>query len=340
MSRRLIFRIGLILIVFLLTACSGEAATPTPTAVQGVANAAVALLEKDMYLRLTEQSVNNERIETGARMTATQQVMDATATQARHEENAQATRRAEAATQASWQVTVSAGKAYDAATAQAAEAATAQAYLHATSTAEAQETATQQAVIGLTATIEAKATEQAGKETREAPMLFAQQTAVFAEAQKTVIELQKMQATMWAMAWGPIILIVVALLAGLFYLWKKSQVGVIQDENGRVRLVMIDKRALQPELMFDPVIDFSERNGVMVPKLGVAEDIQQQIVHETKIVEAIGRLPPGYQRQALGLAGGMSSAAPAINIQVVQPGNIQGWMDDVQGQISARTEEA
>jgi hypothetical protein len=31
--------------------------------------------------------------------------------------------------------------------------------------------------------------------------------------------------------------------------------------------------------------------------------------------------------------------SPAINIQVVQPGQVQGWLEDVQGQITSREED-
>jgi hypothetical protein len=229
-------------------------------------------------------------------------------------------------------VTVSAGQAQDAATAAAQKTATEQAYVHATTTAEAQGTSTQQAIIGLTATIQAGATESADKKTQEAPMMFARQTAVFAEARKTEIELQKTTATMWVSAWGPVFLILVVLLAGLFYLWKKGRVGVIQDENGRVRIIMINDRALQPDLMYSPVLDF-QKNGVYMPELGVSETTQRQIVHETKVVEAVRALPQGYQRQALGLAGGISTpqSGPQINIQVVQPDHLAPVLDEVEG---------
>lgn len=310
MSRRLLFSV---LFALCLTACSGERLEATPTAVQGIGNAAVALLEKDMYLRLTQQSIDNERIENAARMTATQQVLDAVSTKVQRQENQQATEQAGEATKAAWQVTVAAGQAHD------------------TATAQAQGTATQQAVIAITVTFEAQATTEADKKTQQAPMIAAQQTAVKVESEKAVLELQKAQSTQWVSAWGPVGLILVALLAGLFYLWKKSQVGVILDENGRVRLVMVNKRALQPDLMFGPVIDFSERRGATAPALGVSDDIQRQIVHETKIVEAISSLPPGYPRQAVGMAGSLTSnPAAQVKIQVVHPDRLGPVLDEVE----------
>ena len=54
MNRRSLFSL---LLMLLLTACSGGEMTPTPTAVSGAANAAIALIQQDMYLRLTQQAI-------------------------------------------------------------------------------------------------------------------------------------------------------------------------------------------------------------------------------------------------------------------------------------------
>lgn len=331
MNRRSLFSLFFLL---LLTACSGGEMTPTPTAVSGAANAAIALIQQDMYLRLTQQAIDNQRIETGARMTATQQVIDATATQARYEDNAKSTQRAESATQQAFSVTVAAAQAFDTATAQAQRTATQAANEH-------QATATQLAVVGLTATVEAKATAVSEQKTQEAPLIWAKQTAVYAESQKTQIELQKTQATMWVSAWGGWFFALVVLVVAVFVIWKKSQIGVITDENGRVRIVMINQRALQPDLMFNPVLDFSQKNVVTAPALGVSDELQRQITHETKVVEAVRALPPGYQRQAMGLASGMVQK-PAVNIQVIQPtetGIISQWDADIQGQMAQEVQD-
>ena len=337
MNRRTFFS-NLILAIF-LTSC-GVGATPMPTVTPtaqgiGISAAVVDLLEQEAYVRLTQQVIDNKRVETSARLTATQMVFDATATQASYEDNAKSTQRAEFATQAAWQVTVSAGKVQDEATQQAASAAAAQARLEITNTAQAQATATQMAVIALTATVEAKSTEIADEKTQEAPLVWAKQTAVYAESQKTQIELQKTQATMWVSAWGGWVFALVVLVVAVFVIWKKSQIGVISDENGRVRVIMINNRALQPDLMFGPVLDFSRKNVVTAPALGSSAELQRQIVHETKIVEAVRALPPGYQRQALGITAGLSpqQAGPQINIQVVQPERLGPVLDEVEGHL-------
>lgn len=325
MNRRSLFSLPILLLMLLLASC-GIQPTPMPTPTPGMdaIEAGVQLIQQDMYLRLTEQAVNNQRIETGAKMTATQQVIDATATQQRYSQDVRSTQQAAASTQQAFQVTVAAAQAFD------------------TATAQAQATATQMAVVGITATVEAKATEIAAQQTQEAPLVWAKQTAVYAESQKTQIELQKTQATMWVSAWGGWFFALVVLAAAIFVLWKKSQIGVIADENGRVRVIMINQRALQPELMFGPVLDFSGKDVVTAPGLGIPEDVQRQINHETKIVEAIRHLPPGYSRQALGLTSSIAQKPAVNNIQVIQPGEtglISQWDADIQSQMAQEVQD-
>jgi hypothetical protein len=116
---------------------------------------------------------------------------------------------------------------------------------------------------------------------------------------------------------------------------------VFTYENGRVRIIMVNQRALQPDLMFGPVLDFSDKHEVTAPALGIPEETQRQIAHETKVVEAVRSLPPGYQRQALGLAGGMVQK-PAVNIQVIQPhetGIISQWDADIQSQMAQEVQD-
>lgn len=146
MSRQSLFSLSIL--VLMLASC-GVQPTPMPTATPAMdaIKAGVQLIQQDMYLRLTEQAVNNQRIETGAKMTATQQVIDATATQQRYNQDVLSTQQAATATQQTFQVTVVAAQAFD------------------TATAQAQVTATQLAIIGLTATVEAKGTEMADKKT-------------------------------------------------------------------------------------------------------------------------------------------------------------------------------
>ena len=328
MSRRLFFS----LIFFLgLTACASEP-TPAPTAVSGVSDAAVVMIEQQMYSQLTQQAIENDRIETGARMTATQQVFDSTATQQARYENVQATEQSSQATQAAWQVTVDAGKAFDAATLQAASA-------QATATAIVQGTATQMAVLGTTATVQAAATATAVEMTVQAPVVAAKATAMGIEIKNAEMEYNKAAARFWFDTYGPWVLVIVLAAALGFYLWKKSQIGVIQDKDGKVRALNIGRNVLNLALMLRPLLTVN-KDGFDFPQL-VPDDMQARHAHERNIVDAVDSLGPGYGRPALGLAGSLTGPqqAGSVNIQVVQPGQVQPWIDDVQGQLSATVEE-
>jgi hypothetical protein len=323
--------IQVLLFALLLTACGK--ATPTATPVSGAGEAAVAMIQQQMFSNLTQQAIDNARIQEGAKMTATQQIVDATATKSAHEEELRMTQRADSATQQAWKVTVEAAKAQDVATSQAAS-------LHETQTLVAQGEATRGAALVATEKANSGATATADYKTQQAPIAEARAKALALEAKKAELEFNKSKDTYWLSAYGGWFFAICVLIAAGFMLWKKSQVGVISDKDGKVRIVMINQRALQPELMYQPVLDFSDKQIVTAPNLNIPAETQRQIVHETKVVEAISSLPQGYQRQALSLAGGMASGpAAAVNIQVVQPGNIQPWLDDVQGQMSAHSEE-
>lgn len=328
MNRRLLY--SFLLATWLLSGCTGNLPpSPTPTAIVGAGDAAVVFFEQSMYQNLTQQAIDNERIRQAAVMTATQQVIAATATQQTHNENAQATRRAESATERAFEVTVAAAQAADTATAQAHA-------LSVTATVVAQHTATQHAAVIATGQANQQATATADYRTQQAPFEAARLETLRIEQEKAQMELDKAKATMWLSAYGGWVFAVIVAVAAGYVIWKRSQIGVIADENGKVRIVMINKRALSPELMTHPVADFSAPNGVLIPDNGIDPETQRQQAHERNIVDAIKGLPPGYARQGMGLAAGMMQK-PAVNIQVIQPsetGLISQWDADIQGQMA------
>ncbi len=320
------YSIGSLALLIFLAAC-GAAPTPTSTPISGAGEAAVALIQQQMYSSLTQQAIDNQAIQEGARQTATQQVVNSTATQQAHYEAAQATKRADSATQQAWQVTVSAAKTADAAGTQAAQAA-------ATSTKEMQSTATAQQFLRETSTAEALATVTAEYQTAQAPIVAARATALDIETKKAALALRRAQDTYFLSAYGGWFFALFLAVAFGFFLWKKSQIGIIADESGKVRVVMIGKRALQPELMANPVLDFTDPARVFAPVAGISEEAQLRIVHAAKVVEAIGNLPSGYSRQALGMmAAGLTgqNSSPQVNIQVVSGGSVAPVLDEVEG---------
>ena len=334
MSRRFVFSLVL-LGLLLLTGCGASSRsqpTATPTPVKGVVDAGVEIIRQDMYLRLTQQAVENERIEAGARMTATQQVIQATSTEQMRRINAQETEQvrkqhaqetaqSNQATQAAWQVTVAAGQAQS------------------TSISEAQSTATQWAVLGTTATVGAAATATAIEMTVQAPVVAAKAEAMDIDIKLARMELEKAQARFWFDAYGGWVVAIVLVAAFGFYLWRKSQVGVIQDKDGSVKIVMIGKDALNPSLMVRPLLTMTP-GGFRAPEL-VPDEMQARQAHERNIVDAVGSLGPGYGRPALGLTGSLTSPqqAGSVNIQVVQPGQLSDFRREFDAKLLEEEDE-
>lgn len=316
MNRRLFFSLTLAMLLA-LSGCVGatfDAPTATPTPVYGVVDAGLELIRQDMYLRLTQQVIDNQRIEAGARMTATQVVIDAAHTQQARSDYATATERSAQTTAQVWQVTVDAAKNSDAATQQA------------------QATGTAVYHLGTTATVVAAATATSDHRTQMAPIWAAEEQAAEARARKTEIELRQAQATEVVDAWWLYVLVFVLALAFLYYLWKKSQVGVILD-RGRLRIVMVGKTALNPDLMFRPVMDFSD-GQIQAPRLDVPDETQRQITHEAKIVDAISFLPPSGGGQGMKLLGSMTGQqSGSVNIQVLQPGQLSDIRRELDGKL-------
>jgi hypothetical protein len=331
-----------ILLLVITSSCGGPVVTPepTPTAAvteMGAANAALELIRQDMYIRLTQQSAESLRVEMGARMTATQQALDGTATAVRHDENVAQAQAAAAATKVVWNVTVAAAKVQDEATARAQAAATEQAYVQATSTAYAQGTATQAAVIGLTATIQAAATAASAERTQQAPFVAAQMTAVQAQAESAELAATRARMTNGVLAWGPWVIVLAALGITAFSIYRKSQVGTVErDSNGMMPGVVIfhrgQKQFISPDRMFGPVLTL-DQSGISAPVLA-DPDRQEGTTRRAQAVEAIGALPPQQQRQGIGLMSEtFSQAAQRPNIEVVENGQVRNWIDEAESAL-------
>jgi len=303
-----------VLMVLVLTACgTGEGmntATPTPTNDDAVL---LQVLQGEIEARATERAAEQQVIMFQAGQTATALVTGATATEVAAQETKTIAR-----------VTIEAGYAAGTATARAGDA-------QATSTAQAQGTGTAIAYQQSTATVAAGLTAIAATATIEAPVLAAQYTAVAAQAESAELAVTRERATNHFWAWTPLVLIFTALIAGLYYLWKKGKIGIVpRDENGLLpALVFTDQmRVLLPELQEAPVMDVIEGQ-----QIGASAN-QAEVKRRAQAVEAIGQLPPGYQREALNIAGGSFGAASHVpQIEIVDEQTIQGWVDDVEEQV-------
>jgi len=308
--------------MLVLTACSYTdpipTITPTPTSDDAVL---MQILQGEVEARATERAADQMLIMFQAGQTATALITGATATEL-----------AAGETRTVWRVTVAAGEAQGTSTAQAAQVqgtATAKAGNdQATSTAAAAGTSTQIAYMNGTATVQARGTEIAATETASAPFLEAKWTAVSAQAESAELSATRERNTndFWAAA--PLILIFSALGAGIYYMWKKSKIGIVApDENGNLPVLIFTDlmRVFRPDLMPAPLL---EVDGAIVK-----DPDQTDVTRRSQAVQAIGQLPPGYQRQALDIASSFDGGQDQSQIEVVDEQVIQGWVDDVEGQV-------
>ena len=297
--RRSIF--SLAFFALLLTACAAsttQTPQPSPTAQQDNTGALVVqMLQQQIGMQATQQVLEQQRINNEARMTATQLSLNATATeQGRLDEVAR----------------LNAG---------------------ATSTQQVWEVTKQAAVAQSTSTAAAEATKGSIEATRSAAAWNAQATAQAAQAENTVIELDKTRMTYGVTAWGPWVLLFLVGGAFAFYIWKKSQVGIVQtDASGRYPVMVIQdgkrKTVLMPDRLPVPLLELHD--GASAPQLTDTES-QRMATRGAQVVDAVKSLPPGYPRQAVGMAGSLAANPPAqVNIQVVQPDRLGPVLDEVE----------
>ena len=302
------------LMIFMLTACAANTPTPvpTPTPTPGqqldLGGTAVAVLGQDLALRATEQQMKQDQIMAQAEMTATQMAILATATErAMQDERAQRSAAATATYQV-WQVT--------------AEAAMHQA----------------------TSTAIAQSTENSVKATREAVAWEMQATAQAANVQSAELALARERTTNTIQAWGPWAIVLVIILGAGWYMWKKGQVGVFERDplTGMMAPVMVEingRRVLvRPDLMPTAVLDLGQT--IHSPAL-VEAQVQADVTRRAQAVEAIAQLPAGYQQQARGIAGVAfeNNSAGASTIRLVEPGQVRGWLEDIENQQAGEVEE-
>jgi hypothetical protein len=313
-----------LILLLVLTACAYTdpipTITPTPTSDDALL---MQMLQGEVEARATQRAADQQLIIFQAGQTATALITGATSTE-----------QSAAETRTVWRVTVAAGEVQGTSTAQAGQVqgtATAQAgNAQATSTAAAAGTSTQIAYLNGTATVQSQQTSVSLQETSSAPLLSAQYTAVAAQAESASLAATRERTTNQLWAWTPLILIFVGLGAGVYYLWKSGKIGIVNaDDNGIMPTIIFTDtmRVLRPDLMPTPMIEANAENIVAAPD-------QADVTRRAQAVQAIAQLPPGYQRQALDIASGsFGAASSAPKIEIVDENIIQGWVDDVEGQV-------
>ncbi|HAE59341.1 MAG TPA: hypothetical protein DCG54_07505 [Anaerolineae bacterium] len=314
----------LFLVVFLvLTGCQPLPPVPTATPTNDD-HILIEALQAEIEARVTERAAAQVQIEHQAKQTATALIAGVTATEASAQETKTIARVTIEAAQAEGTSTAQAASVIGTSTARAASD-------QATSTAAAAGTSTEIAYKLGTATVAAGQTAVAATATAEAPFVFARHTSVYAQSESADLAVQRERMTNNFWAWTPLILIFAALIAGMYYLWKKGKIGIVpRDDNGMLpALVFTDQmRVLLPDLQEAPVMDIVDGR-----QIGASEN-QSEVKRRAQAVEAISQLPPGYQRQALDIASGSFGVASNVpKIEIVDENIIQGWVDDVEGQV-------
>jgi len=320
--------IFLSLAILMLTACGAES-TPNaiPTNEMGVSDAVIRLVEQGAIQQVTQQAINNARLEEQAAQTATQAIAGGTATARAETQNRQATAQVALETKRVFDVTVEAAKLHEAQTITVADN-------RATSTVEAQKTSTQMAVTGITATVAYQGTAMSAQKTQQAPIDEAKLKALNAEAASAQLAYERELATNSFTAWGPWVFAFACLVALGFVLIKKSEVGVIKDGQGHTELVKIGKDVIKPANMERPLIHLGKL-GATSPDLGVTADIQRQSTREANTVAGIRALPQWMQQQAKTFLGDMmGSRAPGVQIQVLQPGQMGSIRGELEEQLA------
>jgi hypothetical protein len=325
---------GLIMILaWMLTSCGTGPGGLQFTATPGTdpVAAGVQLIQQDMILRLTQQEIEARRIEAGAQMTATQQVLGLTATAARQNEEGRQTQAASAATKTVWNVTVAAAQAQDTATAEAQASATAQAFVAATTTAAAQATATQAAVLGLTATVAAEGTESADQKTRQAPIDEARARELAAQAESAELAAARERMTNGVMAWGPWAGFAVAMGAAIYFARKYLRIRAFKpDERGDAPYLVIDgTQVIDLDGMPGALLDLKTQTAPMLTSIENAAQIKAR----DQFIDLNTRgLPNQFQERKA--TGQMPMAGPGVKIELAPYAEVQKLLGSAETQLN------
>jgi hypothetical protein len=303
------------------------------TATQGMdaVSAGVQLIQQDMVLRLTQQAVENARIEAGAKMTATQQVVDAAATvdeKARKDKAAaveaareeKATAMAATATYEVWQITAQAGQ-----TMQAIE------YSNATSTVQAAETKQAIAYMAATDTSQAQATEKSVKATQDTTTwnLRATQQAAEAESAKLAAEREKM--TNGVTAWGPWVGFAIALAAAVYFARQYLRVRAFKpDERGDAPYLVVDGvKVLDLDAMPGALLDLKTQTA---PLLTSPENAAQIKARDQFIDLNTRGLPNQFQERKTN--GQMPMLGSGVKIELAPYVEVQNLLGNAEQQLN------
>lgn len=284
----------LFVLVYLLTACGQyEGAAPTPTNISPV-EIAGTMMQVQLAAEATQQAVQ-------VQMTATAQVVGVTSTYEAYQVALAVTQQARQDAQATAEQ-----KRLDIQATQQridADATQAQARRDVDATAV-------QARLDLQATQQAAGTATAFTITQTAIPPAMTMTHIYnvqdIELRNNEVQLSNLaveqQSEKNTPEWVvPYFVLIVALGAGAYYLYKQSQTNAIKNEDGEVDILVLEdkfgKRAIRPRLMFGPVLELGE--DINMPQLTAHAD-QARVTERAQAVDAISKMPASTTAQAAG----------------------------------------
>lgn len=97
----------------------------------------------------------------------------------------------------------------------------------------------------------------------------------------------------------PMLVVLVGLAAGVMYLKQYSRVREVKNDDGDIELILVDNRALRPQLLPGPVLEFV--NGAATMPLLTSAAEQSRVTERAQAVDAIKAMPAtGTTPQAAG----------------------------------------
>jgi hypothetical protein len=94
----------------------------------------------------------------------------------------------------------------------------------------------------------------------------------------------------------PFLIAIVLTAAVALYVYRYSRVREVTDGDGTVQLLFFDDKAIRPQLMAGPVIEF-DKDGITMPMLTAPAE-QSKVTERAQAVEAIKNMPANTTPQA------------------------------------------
>jgi len=94
----------------------------------------------------------------------------------------------------------------------------------------------------------------------------------------------------------PFLIAIAAAVVGAIYVMRYSRVREIKNDDGEVELLFYDEKAIRPQLMSGPVIEF-DKDEINMPQLTASAE-QSRVTERAQAVDAIKNMPASTTSQA------------------------------------------